>query len=140
MIMKKSILALAVTLTALVSCDKVYINGDLDGMWQLQKVEKGDTVEHPQGIYYSFQRHMAQIGKYYDEGIPLRYLGNLYYSGDTLTMSGFRKFLEEEKECTAEELKMFYVFSDSATFIIEKLGDEVLIMKNGERRYSLRKW
>ena len=27
-----------------VACDKVYINGDLDGMWQLQRVERGGEI------------------------------------------------------------------------------------------------
>ena len=27
-----------------VACDKVYINGDLDGMWQLQRVERGGAI------------------------------------------------------------------------------------------------
>ena len=131
-----------ITIAALffAACDKVYINGNLDGMWQLQKVELKESTEYPQGIYYSFQRHMAQVGRYYSEGVPLRFIGNLEYNGNRLTISGLRKFLEEEKLCTREELDMFYLYTDSVTFTIEKLDKEVLIMNNGEKRYLFEKW
>jgi hypothetical protein len=61
--MKKA-LTIIIAILSLTACDKVYINGDLDGMWQLQQVEKEGNIEYPEGIYYSFQRHMAQVGKY----------------------------------------------------------------------------
>ena len=28
----------------LLSCERIYINGDLDGMWKLHSVESADTV------------------------------------------------------------------------------------------------
>ena len=123
-----------------VACDKVYINGDLDGMWQLQRVERGGEIAVPVDIYYSFQRHLTFVSKHYDEEMPLRYLGNLHYSGDTVVMSGFRKFLEEENIASPDILEGFHLYNDSTVFIIEKLNDETLIMRNEERRYTLRKW
>lgn len=137
--MKKTITALFFAL-ALVACDKAYINGDLDGMWKVSQVEYNDSTCHPTDIYYSFQRHMTQISKHYEEEIPLRFIGNLTYRGDTMTMSGFRKYLEEDRVCTSEELKMFHLHSDSTIFTIEKLDDEILIMKNDAGKYTLRKW
>lgn len=122
------------------ACDKVYINGDLDGFWKLQKIEHTDSVCFPKNIYYSFQRHMTQIGEYYDEQTALRFLGNLTYTDDTLTMSGFRKYLEEEHVCSPEELRRFFLYSDSSVFAIEKLDEEILIMQCDGLRYTLRKW
>ena len=137
--MKKTaiILMLAAILAA---CDKVYINGDLDGMWKLQQVEQGEESHRPTDIYYSFQRHMAQVSKHYDEKPPLRFIGHMTYRGDTITMSGFRKYLEEHRVCSPEELKMFHLHSDSTIFTIEKLDDDILIMKNDVGKYILRKW
>ena len=137
--MKKILYILLVTST-LIACDKVYINGDLDGMWKLQQVESSSTTHYPTDIYYSFQRHLTQISKHYEEKLPLRYLGNLYYHGDTVTMSGFRKYLEEENVASPDILEGFHLYNDSTVFIIEKLNDETLIMRNEERRYTLRKW
>ena len=123
-----------------VACDKVYINGDLDGMWQLQRVERGDEVVAPVDIYYSFQRHLTFVSKHYDEEMPLRYLGNLHYSGDTVVMSGFRKFLEEDIVATADALAGFYLYSDSTVFVVERLDDEILVMRSSDGRYTLRRW
>jgi hypothetical protein len=55
-------------------------------------------------------------------------------------MSGFRKFLEEENIASPDILEGFHLYNDSTVFIIEKLNDETLIMRNEERRYTLRKW
>ena len=57
----------------LLSCEKVYINGDLDGMWKLQTVETTDTTICPQNIYYSFQRHLVMLGEHFDTGFPNYY-------------------------------------------------------------------
>ena len=123
-----------------VACDKVYINGDLDGMWQLQRVERGGEIAVPVDIYYSFQRHLTFVSKHYDEEMPLRYLGNLHYLGDTVVMSGFRKFLEEEVVATADALSGFYLYSDSTVFVVERLDDETLVMRSSYGRYTLRRW
>ena len=123
-----------------VACDKVYINGDLDGMWQLQRVEHAGVIHTPCDIYYSFQRHLTFVSKHYEEIMPLRFLGNLHYSGDTIVMSGFRKFLEEHIVATPETLLGFYLYSDSTVFVIETLNDEKLVMSSGDGRYTLRKW
>lgn len=123
-----------------VACDKVYINGELDGMWQLQRVECDRGVYAPEDIYYSFQRHLTFISKHYDEKLPLRFLGNLYYSGDTVVMSGFRKFLEEGIVATPEILSDFYLYDDSTVFVVDRLDDEVLVMRSCDGCYTLRKW
>jgi hypothetical protein len=138
--MRKITAIILLCITALTACDKAFINGDLDGMWKLQQVESATDTHRPTDIYYSFQRHLTFISKHYEEKQPIRYLGNLHYNGDTIIMSGFRKFLEEQIAASPEILKQFYLYDDSTKFIIDKLDDETLIMKDGERRYSLRKW
>lgn len=137
---KSRLLIFLMALAALASCDKVYINGDLDGMWQLQRVETCDTTEYPQGIYYSFQRHMVQVGQYYSEGVPLRYLGELEYKKDSLTIGGFRKFLEEEKTATEDILATFYLYDKKSAFKIDRLDDEMLVLRSNRGLYTLRKW
>ena len=44
-----------------VACDKVYINGELDGMWQLQRVERAGEVLAPENIYYTKEEIIEQI-------------------------------------------------------------------------------
>lgn len=139
----KKVFATLIFAVMLAACDidKVYINGNLDGMWQLGAVDSlGQPLCNPTGVYYSFQRHMAQVSKHYDEEIPLRFLANLNYKGSVLTISGMRRYLEEEKRPTIDELRLLCLPSDSVTFNILALSDERLIMSCGDYTYSLRKW
>ena len=138
--MMRKIATILMLATILAACDKVYINGDLDGMWKLQQVVRGEESYHPTNIYYSFQRHMTQVSKHYDEEPPLRFIGHMTYRGDTITMSGFRKYLEEDIIATPDILNGFYLYNDSSILKIEKLDDETLIMKSVEARYVLQKW
>lgn len=138
--MKRVILILSVITATLLSCDKVYINGDLDGMWQLQKVEFSDSAAYPQDIYYSFQRHLVQVSENYEEGLPLRYIGDLDYTGDTLRISGFRKFLEEEIVAGMNELERFFLYDTVTVFKVEVLDDSQLTLRSNRALYTLKKW
>lgn len=133
-------LYILIACTLLAACDRVYINGELDGMWRLENVIYPDSTANPEQVFYSFQRHMTQVSKHNDSTLPIRYLGNLYYDGTTLTMSHFYSFPYEEHAATTEILKEFHLHSDSTVFQIISLDNESLIMKNGERTYTLRKW
>lgn len=137
--MKKAILILVATL-ALSACDKVYINGDLDGMWRLESVVYPDSTAMPDQIFYSFQRHLVQVSKHDGTELPKRFLGILDYRGETLSMSKFQRFPLEEYPATTEMLKEFHLYSDSTAFNVITLDEERLILENGERIYTLRKW
>lgn len=54
--------AFALLLLLLPSCDKVPMNGDLDGMWQLTSIATPDTTRdtRSQAVYISFQLHLVQ--------------------------------------------------------------------------------
>ena len=137
--MKKTIFLLLLTL-AFAACDKVYINGNLDGMWRLVSVQYPDSTAFPQQVFYSFQRHLSQVGKYYDEEQPVRFLGELDYNGNSLSMSNFQRFPLEEYPATLEMLREFHLYSDSTAFTIVTLSKERLIMQSQERTYTLKKW
>ena len=126
------------------ACDKVYINGDLDGMWQLQKVENSEdnTAEYKQEIYYSFQRNLTFISKQNETDVPLRYLGNLYYSEQdkSVTINGLRNFPNEKYIATLDDLKQFMIFDINTTFKILELDNEQLIMEHKNYRYYLKRW
>lgn len=137
--MKKAILILVATF-ALSACDKVYINGDLDGMWRLESVVYPDSTAMPDQIFYSFQRHLVQVSKHDGTELPKRFLGNLDYRGATLSMSNFQRFPLEEYPATIEMLREFHLYSDSTAFNVITLDEERLILENGERIYTLSKW
>lgn len=122
------------------SCDKAFENGDLDGMWRLVKIDTENDYIEPVSIYYSFQRHLVQISKHHDIELPTRYLGNLHYRGDTISMSRFINFPYETQAATLDNLKEFYIYNDSSTFIINALNDDMLIMTSENGTYTLRRW
>ena len=137
--MKKIIYILLVS-TTLIACDKVYINGDLDGMWKLKSVTYPDSTSYPGDIFYSFQRHLTQLTKDNDSDLPIRFLGNLSYIGNTITMSKFYSFPQEPFAATLSHLKEFHLYSDSTIFNIVTLNDETLVMTSDGRTYTLQKW
>ncbi len=135
------------TAIILSSCDRVYINGVLDGMWQLQMVESNDgTTAHPQNIYYSFQRHMAKVSQHYEFDLPLRYLCILDYTGDSIKMQDFirfeddRNYNDRKPGVPQSTLDIFYLESDPAKFKIITLNSEMLILQSENRKYTLQKW
>lgn len=136
----KKIIYICTIVFSLIACDKVYINEELDGMWRLETVTYPDSIVYPKQIFYSFQRHLTQVSKHYDTGLPKRFLGNLDYRGNTLSMSGFYTFPMESYPATAEMLREFHIYNDSTVFKILVLEEEKLIMENEERIYALRKW
>ncbi len=137
----KKILYIIIPMLTLFACDKVYINGDLDGMWNLCSVELPEKTIYPNNIYYSFQRHLTQVSKHNDVGLPERYLGNLRYTGDSIIMWGFYIHPGEGHEATPEELAQFYLYSDTTAFAVISIDDENLVMQNKEMHtYTLRKW
>lgn len=61
--MKRLYIALiGLVLLALTACDKMPINGDLDGFWQLMTIQTPDGVRDVKAnrVYTSFQLHLTQ--------------------------------------------------------------------------------
>ena len=130
----------AILLTS--SCDKAFVNGDLDGMWRLVKVEKDGGEFFPEDVYYSFQRHLVMMGIYAEEGLPSNfYMGVFARKGNCMLMNNFYLFPGVEGECNPEELEKLYIFGNEVEFVVESLDSELLVMSAGDNmRYYFRKW
>ena len=125
------------------SCDKAFVNGDLDGMWRLVKVEKDGREIFPENIYYSFQRHLVMMGDYTEEeGLPSNYyMGVFARNGNSMLMNNFYCYPGVSGESNPEELEKLYIFSNEVNFFIENLGSELLVMLSDDNiRYYFRKW
>ena len=122
------------------SCERMYINGNLDGMWKLHSVESADTVVYPDGIYYSFQRHLVRLGVHHEQGFPDYYLAEFDKVADTLTMFRFYKYPVSQGISDRKELERYYIFGDTVRFCIKALDSEMMILDNGELRYDFIKW
>ena len=138
--MSKKLLIYLVIPFILTSCEKIYIIGDLDGMWKLEKVVKGDSVEYPANICYSFQRHLVMLGEYYDEEFPDYYMAEFDYTDSIITMTKFYKYPGRDDICDMEELKEYYIFSDTMVFVVDYMNSERLLMHTEERDYFFEKW
>ena len=136
----KKILYILIAVAFATSCDKVYINGDLDGMWHLESVTYPDHTATPDMVFYSFQRHLAQVSEHHSTDLPNRFRCDLTYTGSTLIMSNFHHFPYEAATMETEMLAPFHIFSDTIIFEILTLNEECLIIKSEERVYTLRKW
>ena len=136
----KRILLFVIIPLSLASCERIFVNGDFDGMWKLQSVECGDTVYTPDNIYYSFQRHLAMLGEYSDEEFPAYYMAEFDKEGNSLTMYNFYEYPGLQGISDKEKLKRYFIFGDTVRFSIEALDDDLLVMSSGGMRYCFSTW
>lgn len=123
------------------SCEKIFINGDLDGMWRLQSVEDENIVVYPDSIFYTFQRHLVMMGIYSETELPKNwYMGYFFYDGDSITMNNFYRYPGTDGICVPEELKNLHIYDTIVGFKVEHLDDKVLVLSESDRKYSFRKW
>ncbi len=139
--MRKILFLFSIILLTLSSCDKAFVNGDLDGMWRLEKITGDGGDIFPQRVYYSFQRHIVMFGEYYTEGTPHLYMGNFNCEGGTITMNGFKEYPGIADVCDAVVLERFGIYNPAGvTFDIDLLNGNTLVMNADGRVYYFRKW
>ena len=139
--MRKIFTILFSVMLVLSSCDRAFENGELDGMWRLERVVSDDSELLPQNVYYSFQRHIVMLGRYYEEQMPHLYMAKFACEGSLLEMSMFKEYPGGEDICDSEVLESFCIYNpEGVVFVIERLNDEVLIMQSDSRKYFFRKW
>ena len=125
--MKKICILLIMLLTSVTSCQKASINGDLDGMWQLMKIEyKDQTSKFPDQLYYSVQLHMVQL-----QGAVMCH-GTFFHSGDSL-----RVIIRNHK---AGDVAAYGMNDTIQNFFIEKLSSEKMVLNSSFARLSFRKF
>lgn len=138
--MVKKILYISLLLLVF-SCEKIYVNGDLDGMWRMQSIETDGVVAYPDSVFYSFQRHLAMMGIYSEVGHPKNmYMGCFTYENDRITMDNFYRYPGEDSISVPEELENLYIYSDTMFFNVEHLSSDVLVLSSNGMKYSFRKW
>lgn len=136
---------IAILLLSIASgCEKMFINGDLDGMWRLEQAQRGDTVQKIGNAYWNFQRHLIWLGFDGEEKLPHQqmeyHVGTFCHTSGCITMKGFRHNLYEEVESTPAELRRFCIFTDSTQFQVQKLEDERMILQSDSAILFFIKW
>ena len=142
------ILALIIA-TSLTACDNYLINGHLDGMWQLQTIERSpDNIIRNEGdLFYSFQRHTVLIGDYNNPNeLPgqlkdEQYVSLFTYEGDSITMGAFHLYYKrEDQPYDTTRLRRFGLYDTHTTFHIEELTAQRLILRSDSALLTLRKY
>lgn len=80
------------------------------------------------------------LGEYYDEEFPDYYMAEFDYTDSIITMTKFYKYPGRDDICDMEELKEYYIFSDTMVFVVDYMNSERLLMHTEERDYFFEKW
>lgn len=138
------------TIATLTACDSYLINGPLDGMWQLQTIERTapDTLITNAGdLFYSFQRHTVLMGDYNNpDELPgqlkdEQYVSLFTYEGDRITVGEFHLYYKrEEQPYDTTRLRRFGIYNTYTTFHIEELTAQRLVLRSDSALLTLRKY
>ena len=119
----------------LISCGKTPINGDLDGRWQLMKVEfhTNNELVEPKLTYFDVNLHLMQLkslkGGMDESGIIN---ARFEHTGDSLFIRTIHS--------TKESVRKFGLCDTIQHFFIEKLTGKKMILDSSSSRLEFRKF
>ena len=121
---------IAVLLILIVSaCGKTPINGDLDGRWQIMKIEYASGEEEtPERAYYSVALHTINLMQV---GVTSQ-TGNMEYTGDSLFI--------EMPVSKIEDLLPFGMNDTKQRFGVKELTSKHLVLQSDYARLEFRKF
>ena len=121
---------IAVLLILIVSaCGKTPINGDLDGRWQIMKIEYASGEEEtPERAYYSVALHTINLMQV---GVTSQ-TGNMEYTGDSLFV--------EMPVSKIEDLLPFGMNGTKQRFGVKELTSKHLVLQSDYARLEFRKF
>ena len=133
------------------SCDKVPINGDLDGMWQIMTIQTPDGTRNVKSnqAYLSFQLHLSQWDM--DHGSK-RYYAHFSHSNDSIIFYDFkhdslhRSKADDNEEITNDEmtkekvLDAWGVHNLDARYHVQRLNGDELILERADTILFFRKF
>ena len=121
---------IAVLLILIVSaCGKTPINGDLDGRWQIMKIEYASGEEEtPERAYYSVALHTINLMQV---GVTSQ-TGNMEYTGDSLFV--------EMPGSKIEDLLPFGMNDTKQRFGVKELTSKHLVLQSDYARLEFRKF
>jgi len=135
-------------LLLLTSCDKVPMNGDLDGMWQLMTVQTGQNVRNVRDdrAYMSIQLHLTQ---WYQGGNTL--YSHFVHEGDSIRFYDFahdslHRSKADDNEWVTEEdmlngaMDAWGIHNLDARYRVRQLDGEALILEKADTTLFFRKF
>ena len=126
--MKRYMIAVLLMLIA-GACGKMPINGDLDGRWQIMKIEYASGEEEvPERAYYSVSLHTINLMQV---GVTSQ-TGNMEYTGDSLFV--------EMPVSKIEDLLPFGMNGTKQRFGVKELTSKQLVLQSDYARLEFRKF
>ena len=111
------------------ACGKMPINGDLDGRWQIMKIEYASGEEEvPERAYYSVALHTINLMKV----DVSNQTGNMEYTGDSLFV-----VMPISK---VEDLLPFGMNGTEQRFGVKELTSKYLVLQSDYARLEFRKF
>ena len=111
------------------ACGKMPINGDLDGRWQIMKIEYASGGEEaPERAYYSVALHTINLMKV---GVTSQ-TGNMEYTGDSLFV-----VMPVSK---VKDLLPFGMNGTEQRFGVKELTSKYLVLQSDYARLEFRKF
>ena len=111
------------------ACGKMPINGDLDGRWQIMKIEYASGEEEmPERAYYSVALHTINLMKV----DVTSQTGNMEYTGDSLFV-----VMPVSK---VEDLLPFGMNGTEQRFGVKELTSKYLVLQSDYARLEFRKF
>ena len=139
-----------IIVSSFAACDNYLINGQLDGIWQLQTIERNnpDTIISNQGdLFYSFQRHTVLVGDYINPDELVGQLKTEQYDclferiGDSIMMQEFQLYyMRENQPYDTTKLKKFGLYEKKNAFHIEELTIKRLILRSDSALLTMRRY
>lgn len=121
----------------LIACDKVPMNGDLDGMWQLMTIQDNVTGDasnvKDSKLYYSFQLHLVQLnnGEAY---------AHFTHQNDSIVMYDWCGGGANDKITDPTVLNKFGLYELRDSFRVEVLTHDKMQLRSRKATLSFRKF
>lgn len=142
------ILIMLLMLAVMAACDKLPMNGDLDGQWQLVSEERdGQTTSLLQTRHYiSFQLHTAQFSTLSN---PRCYYARFRHASDTLqflticTNSTNATWDDDNVPVSADSVSLLHpwgIYQLDPAFRVITLNEHVLVLESDSSRLRFRKF
>lgn len=132
----------------LASCDKVPMNGDLDGLWQLMTVRTGSETRDARNdyAYLSFQLHLTQW-----DHAGRSFFAHFVHEGDSIRFYDFvhdslhRSKADDNEWVTEEEMSsgvmdVWGVHNLNARYRVRQLDGDALVLEKADTTLFFRKF
>lgn len=154
--MKKTthILCMLFVVSIFFACNKLPANGDLEGFWQVTAIQYKNNETYDESvpmknrkIFWTFQQQLLSIQAYTqpaETNITGETLARFKYSGNTIELNElYVHFRDTDSLLTDPNTKLLEgigITGNKASFTIEKLNDDNMVLSSDFARILFRKF